>query len=320
MNQDKKYFQEVSEDLEALLKQYKNTYPRSLGAIFRVNIVNFIILVAVFLVLYCIYSVNINRSIATLILCCVAWMVGLLSILYAIFEKLDLEFHKLEKKGRYDIYKKRHVEKYLKGKGNNKKEYYYDPTLLKQIKDVKSKLDGFYEYPDVKKYLEQYDRQVKYAKNKKKRFRFIFAIICVVLISVQAAILYLVYTDSTHPYYSKVLNIDENVPFLSLEPLDLSGYSNVTPTTYTADIYIDSDNLRLDKMKVSGATGSDILRLVITDTEGIPVPNCPKFVFPASQTEAIKSEVYCSSSYEALDALNYMNENKANLRFVIEKL
>ncbi len=318
MNQDKKYFQEVSEDLEALLKQYKNSYPRSIGAIFRVNIANFLILISVFLILYIIYARSGN--IATLILSVVAWLVGLFSIIYAIAEKIDVLSYKWKMEGRYDLYKKRHVEKFLKGKNSNKKEYFYDPTLLIQIKDVKSKLDGFYEYPDVKKYLEQYDRQVKNAQNKKKRFRFIFAIVCVVLISVQTAIIYSVYKESSRPYYSLVLNIDENVPFLSLKPLDLNGYSNVTPTTYTADIFIDSVNLRLDKMKVSGATGSDILRLVITDTEGVPVPNCPKFIFPASQTEAIKSEEYCSSSYETLDALNYMNENKTNLRFAIEKL
>ena len=305
MNENRTYFQNVSIELEDLLKQYKNEYPRNIGAMVRSSFPMFLILLAIFFFAYCL----VNMSMTTVIIG------GLISPVLLVFGI------KLKKKGASE------------NKNNS--------LLRNNIKEAKAKIENYREYPDVKKYLEQFDLQIAETDRAKKHIRRNFKLLVVAVIAVAlAAFMYSLFNDSLFVKgnirnesagdYCMILNIDETTPFLSLKQLDSNKSGDVDVQITTADFYIkgiSSTSLLLSEMKVSGVSSEDLLRLVITDTDGVPVARCPKFLFSASNTNAINSEVFCpdpkngeSYKFETLNTLKFMHDNKANLRFVVEKV
>ncbi|MBR5982105.1 MAG: hypothetical protein IK025_00080 [Bacteroidales bacterium] len=306
MNENKTYFQNVSVELEDLLKKYKNEYPRNMGAMFRTFFPTFLIILAIFFFLYCI----VNTTYTTVIIG------GLISPILFFFSR------RLKKR--------------------NLKENVTDENLSVKIKEAKSKIENYTEYPDVKKYLEQYEIQLEVTRNAKARTRKNFKILCIALIAVAlTAFIYSLMNDSQFVKgnlrndmtcdYTRILNVDEMSPFLSLKPLETNNPNVVKAKTSTANIFISGvssrTSLLLSEMEIEGASKDDIIRITITDTEGTPISRCPKFVFTADKTKEILSETFCqnpkyktSKEFETMKVLKYMNDNKANLRFVIEKL
>ncbi|MBP5682157.1 MAG: hypothetical protein J6X05_02810 [Bacteroidales bacterium] len=308
MNDSKTVFQSASANLELLLRQYKNQYPRNLGALLRNSLPILLIIVSVFILplvtfFYSATSLNLGFLIAMFLVIPVLFVFSIILLI------------------------------------NNKREKKTDPQLRQRIASLRQELDEYKRYPDVQKYFDGFDAQVIAVEKEKKHYRSRFWTILVVLFVVFA--LYGTFSIIWMKNYTNVCNhsvlggteilgLKKNVPFLILTPLttDIGGGGKVESAN--VDFYYQENWLAFKEVNVSVPDTASILRLVITDRSGIPAPGCPRFIFKPLQNKAINSEPFCredkaSSSYtsnyfEGLKAARYLQAHKDNLYFLVEKV
>lgn len=308
MNDSKTVFQAASATLEQYLNSYKYQYPRNLGALVRNFFPIFLIIAAVFILplvtfFYSATSLDLGFYVAMIFVIPVFFVFAIIMLI------------------------------------KNKREKQFDPQLRQRIAALRQELDQYKKYPDVQQYFDGFDREIAAVEAEKKHNRSLFRTIVIVLFVVIA--LYCTYSivwmknfDSAtnHSVYgeTEILGLSKSKPFLTLAPLttDIIGGGKVE--SGSVDFYYQENWLVLKEISISTPDTSSIMRLVITDRNGIPAPGCPKFVFKASKSIKIQSEdfhpednpnsEYATNYFEALKTARYLQSNKDNLRFLVEKI
>lgn len=305
MDKNKEYFQNKSIELENLLKEYKNQYPKNVGALVRNFFPIFIIILSVIAPLLTLFAV-------------VTFSLGLI-MLIIIVAPILLIFG---------------VMLFMK----NKKEKKADPTILPKINALKQQIEPYTEYPDVKNYLDKFEQQItetdKAKKNYRKTFRWMLIVFFAIflLLSIGIPMIYIQHdtdgsiTNESTAGLIEVLGIDAEKPLLSLTPLNKQVYEGCSIENDSVHFYIDENinmKIKFDKIEFNNAAEKDIFRLIITDKDGVPVAGCGKFVFKTMIGHAafVKSESFChENQFKALETCRYLRDHEKDLKFIIEKI
>lgn len=316
MDKNKEYFQNKSIELESLLREYKNQYPKNVGALVRNFFPIFIIILSVIAPMLTLFAV-------------VTFSIGFL-MMVVIVAPILLIFG---------------IVLYCK----NKKEKKADPTIMPRINALKQQIAPYTEYPDVKNYLDKFDSQITETDNAKKKYRKTFRWMLVAFFSVFILLAIVVpiivighdmgrtVNESTNDII-EVLGIDEGKPFLSLTPLHKQVYEGCSITSDTVHFYI-CDNvgtvLKFQNIAFDNADHLDVFRLIITDKNGVPVAGCGKFVFKTLIGEAslVNSEDFCpemvlsystkeaaTNQFKAIETCRYLRDHKEDLSFIVERI
>jgi len=323
MEKNKTYFQQISLQMEDLLKDYKNQYPKNLGALVR-NAFPYILLAVGVIVLPMMEFTNLIATGDLGMSMGLAHTVPIVVVFSIILIR------------------------------RNKRELITDPNLPLKMKAIKKQMEPFMVYPDVKKYLDGYNAQIaetdKAKQKAKNKFYIIIGALCLMVIAYwsfskaqrRANIVSRGNTTSTSNTaftgnftlggYTDIIGIKNSEPLMVLSPLKTDIYDGCKVTTKTAQFAILNDQLLLKEVNISGAADTDVFRLIITDTHGLPVPKSPKFVFKATEKRNILSSRMCQERmYETDDKLStnhfnvlktcrYLHDNMKNLRFLVEKI
>ncbi len=305
MENNKSYFQRVSTNLEMLLSQYKNQYPQNYGTLIRDFFPLLLITIPILVFFYGVfYKLNERGAI-------MAVLVGPVFLIFGIV----LLFRK-------------------------NKECNSDSGVVKKINSLKSQLTEYSNYPDVKQYLEKFDSQKDEVVNKKNKMlsRFkIFKILYFVFVGVLCIYWFVAgflgMNELKNEYSSNffhVLELKEKSPFLVLKPLKTKVEQSVDIITPQIDIFLIGTTdkcLTIKKLQISNADNDKFFRLMITDENGKPVSQCPKFVFSGGQNEKINSLPICfdkkkkeQNDFMALQLLKYLQDNEKKLYFVVEQI
>ena len=318
MDKNKEYFQTKSMELENLLKEYKNQYPKNVGALVRNFFPIFIIILSIIAPLLSVFAI-------------VSFSWGLLTMLILV-PPILLGFG---------------VSLLLK----NKREKKADKTLLPRIEALKQQIEPYTEYPDVKNYLDKFNNQITETdatkKKYRKTFRKILLVFFTIFILVAAGIPALVIVrDSTYGKVKnesangnmEVLGLETRKPFLSLTPLNKKVYGDCTIASDTVHFFlydIANISLKFSEIEFENAEHEDVFRLIITDKDGVPVAGCGKFVFKTmiGQATGVDSEEFCpynettdegiklyANQFKALETCRYLRDHAKDLRFIVDKL
>ena len=318
MDKNKEYFQTKSMELENLLKEYKNQYPKNVGALVRNFFPIFIIILSVIAPLLAVFAF-------------VTVSVGLLVMLILV-PPILLIFG---------------VSLLLK----NKREKKADKTLLPRIEALKQQIESYTEYPDVKNYLDKFNNQITETDATKKKYRktfrkmlFVFFTIFILVAAGMPALV--IVRDSTYGKVKnesindldKVLGLETRKPFLSLTPLNKKVYGDCTIASDTVHFFfhdIANISLKFNEIEFENAAEGDVFRLIITDKDGVPVAGCGKFVFKTmiGQATGVESEEFCpynettdegiklyANQFKALETCRYLRDHAKDLRFIVDKL
>ncbi|MBQ3657857.1 MAG: hypothetical protein II956_13630 [Bacteroidales bacterium] len=312
MNSNKTYFQQISLQMENLLKNYKNQYPRNLGALVRNGFPLMMLVVAAIVLpittaFYTATSGDFMLFIA---------MIFIIPVLF-VFSIVLM--------------------------GVNKKEKVIDKDLTNKISAVKNSVEPYKDYSDIAKYLDGYNNQLAETEKQKKQFKakyrtiFLVFLLLVTLYSVERFWWIKHFDSCTNHSFSgttEILGLEKDVPFLTLSPLKTDICSGYKVTTDQAEIFFQDDWLVLREMDISGAKEGDVFRLIICDKAGNPTPICVKFVFKVSENKAVNSNHICSklvggdtddksyitNDFKILELARYLIANKDDLRFLVEKI
>ncbi len=309
MNTDKTFIQSVSRQMELLLKDYKNQYPKNTGALIR-NGFPFMLLIVAAVVLPVTTAVYVATTADFAVFLAMFFIIPVFFVFSIIL-----------------IFK-------------NKREKITDKQLPQKIESARKKLEAYNKYSDVSKYIEGYNNQIAKTDNAKKQyrstFRTIFAVFfCLAAFYTVERIIWMRNFDSctNHSFNgdTEILCLEKNTPFLVLKPLKTDIYGNCKVSDSGIEIFYQEDYLVLKEINISGSDSADIFRLIITDNNGNRIANSPKFIFKADKTEKIDSEDFCqkkmqsedgysSNSFKAFETCRYLNNHKDKLGFVVEKI
>jgi len=320
MDINKEYFQTKSMELENLLKEYKNQYPKNIGALVRNFFPIFLIILSVLaplMILYTVVQQSMGLWIAAIFVAPVMFVFGMILIF------------------------------------KNKRDQKADPTILPRIDGVRQQIEPYTQYPDVKNYLDQYNAQITETDNAKRQFKkkfriglaVFFAIFTLVFIVLPIIVVEIDASNPTSKNESNfgllnVLGVEKEQPFLSLTPMQKEIYPGCKIASDTVHFYYYDNvgvHLTIHEIEFENADHNDLFRLTITDKDGVPVPGCGKFVFKTIIDVAfeLKSEMFCVEHYDEsdtkLDGYNpnnfkgfetarYLRAHKDDLTFIIEKI
>lgn len=225
-------------------------------------------------------------------------------------------------------------------------------NYLQLQKHISAAEHNYSMYPDVMEYLKKFKTSVeteqKHKKNIKRNFWIMFCGFFVIFV------LYHIYNNNYRNSFSilrnedwgdnicRVLELEQDVPFLILEPYKTNIDDSMTIESKKLSVYLgfiiakdkeekapscDVHYLTAKRPIVVGGTGN--MRLTITDENGNPIPRCPCFVYdPNGGKEIINSEYFLYTSnvfddlsdLQTLETLRYLQANKEHLRFIVEKI
>lgn len=332
METNKTYFQNLSLQMEAMLKQYKNQYPKNLGALLRnafpyMLLIFGLVLLPAFQFAHFLGTTNLGAS-----------MGGLFAVpIICIFAVVLIHKNKVEK--------------------------VTDPNLPSKIQALTRQAETFNEYPDVKQYIDGYNAQVSETAKAKRKFQNQFTTINASLFVIAIALItyYMSRTGigsaitipvnnigakyepgKTEPSVfagnfvlsggTEVIGISNTEPLMTLSPLKTDAGNGCKVATDKAVFFIQGQQLFLKEINITGASEGDVFRLIITDANGQPVANTPKFVFKASETKGINSLDLCqvilsetinepsSNAFGMIRTCRYLHDNQSQLRFLVDKI
>ena len=291
-------FQKAVKEIESALSEYKSSFPKNFGDMFRSKLTALCVAFAV----YCILSAIVYASFP--------------NIMKAFFVSLPMFFaaillsYKPEEKNIFHLMEKR------------------------------NSLNSMEEYPDVKKYADGLENEIKRIEVEKLSYKRKMNIIFYTFVAILTALLIHTFvTDNTwiradleniHPgencgnfaYAAEYFNLDPKKPFVSIKPFD----PGVTPKN--AELFIVNTNtgsgnttnsclvgFRFTTPEIRNANSGDKYNLTITDTQGNP--SNVSFSFT---TGAPWVEVHINQ-YEtvAIDICYYLYNHVDELRYKVEK-
>lgn len=315
MNAKKTQFQEDMTAMERMLANYKNAYPQNVGALVRRNLANFMLALSILLF---VYSFT-NYEGVEIGPCLIA------PVLFVFAGFMYTKDYGRENRG--------------------------DISGLKQC--VSQSKMKYQEYPDVQNYLQVLndDMQAEYNRktNLQKKFKMVFWGIVIGLGAYTAYGIYdsfshyndssLKYNKDSNDKFRKILDLKTNEPFLVIKPLRTQINDSLELDGSPLNVYFDYFQNDPDKPrfralgapipKIKGIwRGKEVLRLFITDLDGKPIKRCPGFWFVAKydETEIISKgfdysfDVKEQNEFQMTQTLRYLQDNKENLRFMVEKV
>ena len=315
MSNIRTYFQKDLSALETFIKIYKDSYPRNFGEMVQRAFPVFMMILGVLMLLHSIAESS-TEWIGQFLTSGVIFVFGL-----ALFLIL------------------------------RKKVYKSNPDVAKQ------KLERFERdygrFPDIKQYVEKCNTDLTSAIKYKRKIKMIFYILFggfFLVFSIKTVIgVTLRAKRSIERDNGKIsnvigndgicamLNIDGDTPLLRLTPLTSANNTGIKALTDTLEIYLSElsfDNetgspraLSFINPGFNGLEPNDLIRLKITDKNGVPIPRCPDFLFTNNEKGIIKSNGFQlyegtkhQNSFMMLQTLYYLQENKNDLRFKAEKI
>lgn len=316
MNPIRVKFKAQSSGLETLLESYKNSHPKNFSAMIRAGLPIFMILFSVIFAIDSLTNGASDEAIANLLVSTVLFFFGL--VMYVKFYR------------------------YLPKDDSSDAE-----------KNIDTMITDFKEYPDVQNYVKKCHGDLLKEKAHKRKIKISYYIIfggflavwgLRILIGLCVNFSHFLKEDSDEAVFNSktwdgffvALDLKEDIPFLSLKPLKKNISANIKLATETFDIYLgdytdkSARTIRvLSAMtpEISGGDKTDFFRITITDKNGRPIERCPRFSFSGSTSGIISTYAFCydvdskmQCSFQTLQVLRYLQANKDDLRFVVEKI
>lgn len=308
MAANKNDFQIKMQNLENLLSQYKNSYPRNTSEILT-NSVPMILIILALLLFGSFFTLNF----VLIIMSCLASPVLLI---FGIILRVRLR------------------KQISTNTASNK-------NIITEINSKKQELQSeFGEFPDVKEYIKKLDEEIiaaqKHKRKIKRNYRLGFALILATIVVSSICLMVINMKDISTDYknlsiykYNEILGIEEEEPLITLKPYDTNIGDEYTIETQNLDFfYKDVSDIHLisKEIKIAGACEDDVFRMWIVDSEGNIFGRSPKFEFKYGEAP-INSYPLCHYSetdkdnkFVALGILTNLHENAGKLKFKIEKV
>jgi hypothetical protein len=222
----------------------------------------------------------------------------------------------------------------------------YDPPK----ENIESMKKEFEQYPDVKKYIQKCETELNAEKKHKTRIKLLYNIFFIgsfilltgyVITDFGLTVYHEIGNKNcntiSHDEITKILDLDAETPFLSLQPVTTTIDNNTKIENKKLDFYLSnyySNNLnesvrvlRIQKPEIEGSQNGEMFRITITEPDGRPVTRCPRFSFSAESSPYISTYMFCyllqfnrQNRFQTIQTLRYLQKNKDNLRFLVEKI
>lgn len=309
---DKARFQKIQSQLERYLYEYKNSFPKNIWQIIGVDLPFVIMINSVFVVI---------RLLGFGIWALVLVILMLLPYILMWSTQSNSIWTKIWKK---------------------RKTYRADnQAILDKIHAIDT--SEFEQYPDVKRYLENYQSELAAETIRKESIAKSHKKIMIIGSIIIVAGALLTYTTETRIKMFHPTIVDKNEkpqsqekePLAVISPLNRETKQMIKEDDKTLKIYFRefsgvSHYLRIKtpQMSTTATNRFERFRLFITDTTGHPIKNIPYFDFKYLQygTNSPIIESYPitinieNHPYEIIRRVRYLQENADNLRYVIEGL
>lgn len=309
---DKARFQKIQSQLERYLYEYKNSFPKNIWQIIGVDIPFVIMVISVFVIVRLL-----------------GFGIGALVLVILMLLPYILMWSTQSNSIWTKIWKKR-------------KTYRADnQAILDKIHAIDT--SEFEQYPDVKRYLENYQSELAAETIRKESIAKSHKKIMIIGSIIIVAGALLTYTTETRIKLFHPTIVDKNEkpqsqekePLAVISPLNGATKQMRNEDDKTLKIYFRefsglSHYLRIKtpQMSTTATNRFERFRLFITDTTGHPIKNIPYFDFKYLQygTNSPIIESYPitinieNHPYEIIRRVRYLQENADNLRYVIEGL
>lgn len=309
---DKARFQKIQSQLERYLYEYKNSFPKNIWQIIGVDLPFVIMIISVFVVVRLL-----------------GFGIGALVLVILMLLPYILMWSTQSNSIWTKIWKKR-------------KTYRADnQAILDKIHAIDT--SEFEQYPDVKRYLENYQSELAAETIRKESIAKSHKKIMIIGSIIIVAGALLTYTTETRIKLFHPTIVDKNEkpqsqekePLAVISPLNGATKQMRNEDDKTLKIYFRefsglSHYLRIKtpQMSTTATNRFERFRLFITDTTGHPIKNIPYFDFKYLQygTNSPIIESYPitinieNHPYEIIRRVRYLQGNADNLRYVIEGL
>ena len=303
MNENKSYFQRVSTIMENTLYTYKSLEPNNFGSLVRGFFPKFLIILSIVLAFYGICSYNFEVFFAS-----PAFLI--FGIILYFFDQKHVKFN-------------------------------FNGVIFNKLENLKSQINVFGKYPDVKNYFTKFDSQVQETTQRKKKLQTKFNIF---KYSVYAILLgVVIYSFSLINFSEKlrnendlrkfytIFNLKADEPFLKLKPLKTSISESLQIESPEIELFINGNTshfLIIKELKITNAKPTDIFRVMITDKDAKPVHSMLKFTFKGDQTQKIwivnpvyyDRQSHYTICFHEFKVYKYLKEHEKDLYFIVEKL
>lgn len=302
MEATKTKFQALLSEIERMLEDIKNAYPKNYSEKIQRCVWFLVLIAAVFLLINIIFASHYGIY----LLYCIVYAPLIVLPLYLIYQKFN--------------------------KGDVK---YADSSELE--KKIRAAKDEFGEYPDVVNYLDKTYEGVQTINAKKNRITSVVVTISFVLI-LTATIFTLVRVNNYERWdsiddFKAVLGTNSNKPLVRILPFKTEVTDSIQLPTDRLNIFglydLFYNGLSIETPNFIYADGynpeNDLYLLTITDLNGNPVPKCPDFYFESLRSESVDVLLRFNRNshgdyYEALRLFLSIKENQDSLRYVVEKI
>jgi hypothetical protein len=296
---NKTEFQNTVKKIESDLSEYKTSYPKNFGDVFRANIMLFCISIAIYCILSAVAFFNVSTAM-------MAFMVGLPLLI------ISIKFNDTPSEG----YSKR-----------------------RQVLSGQRSLQKLDEFPDVKNYLQGLDTELEAVEKRKETYKRTITILFWLFSAVLLALLVRSFVnDNTFlrddlenihsgdncgdfteiaPYF----HLEDHKPFVSISPLDAS----LSPSN--ADLFIVNLNtgsgnqaddclagFRFAVPEIKDATANSRYILTITDKDGNP----SELSFEFNTSDKYIQKRIATREPKALNIAYYIYTHSNELRYKVE--
>lgn len=295
METTKTKFQALLSEIESLLEDLKNAYPKNYSEKIQRCVWFMVLIAAVFLLINIIFA----SSYGIYLLYCIVYAPLIVLPLYLIYQKFN--------------------------KGDVK---YADSSELEE--KIRAAKDEFGEYPDVVNYLDKTYEGVQTINAKKNRITSVVVTISFVLI-LTATIFTLVRVNNYERWdsiddFKAVLGTNSNKPLVRILPFKTEVTDSIKLPTGKIDLFYESrwyTQLEIGTPNLIYADDynyeNDLYLLTITDQNGNPIPKLPVFYFD-SFSERVSASLRYGGENETLQLFLSIKDNQDNLRYVVEKI
>ena len=217
--------------------------------------------------------------------------------------------------------------------------------LRSKIKKTKQELNNFAHYPDIKNYIDKFNKELIETRDEKDNLSSIFykrvaivVAICILLTTINLLYCFKVYQPrethklvgfklmNTTELISQQMNLSNTKPLFSLKPLRDGIGDNKS-----LDFYIDNKGNSTVLKTVNPTNYNDtiknVFRLTLTDQNGNAINQIPIFEFSACDNDTIYSQkilpyIYSKPAYvyETKHLLTNLQTHQSSIFYTIEKI
>ncbi len=342
MTDQKAYFQNVSNQMEDLLRQYKQSYPLNYGDMLRNVLPIAPIIIPIFLIPFE------QRADIMAIMRPIIIIIGMVMFVIHYYKKFDkfneyilfmffvavfMFYPLLTGTIISEIELILFIILVILGAILlilNRKDSKQIKIILLNIAQQKELLKPYSHYSDVNDYLTRYDKILDKTKSEKEQIttRYRIVIISILAIGLGLYVLQIVkdrqkaeqllseYSNSDEKSYSdleKILDIHEHEIFLTLSPLSEHIENGNSDEMYHNQIEVSCDysapRLNIPQIYTENTDTAALYYLIITNQDGSTIPDCPKFYFLGANQSSIHTECFNFSR-------SYWHNSNTDLEFL----